>query len=618
MPLLILILSACGIRNTDTPDDSLVDGGDDSNPVLHNYSTEVAALYDKDSDGYLATETPQNILDQINDGYYANTPSEVKLGDCNDDPANGGASVNPGATEIPYDGIDQDCKDGDLVDVDGDGYDAGARGSDDDCDDDNSAVNPSMAEISNNGVDDNCDGQANKITGTDLVLDDLVADGLAIRLTGESEGAETGHSIVLSGAADNSFFVTAPAASGSTGYENIGKVYMITPPVLGNMDLATDATAVFTSSSTDALGDGFGYAVANVENFDGTGGDAVLIGSSGGRDYTGTVYLFADGTRSSGNYTADDADSSVSGGHYDLLGNAINSAGDINNDGMTDVWVGAFFENYVGAVYLLGGNAENRLDNTLLKFTAGTSNLALGTALATTGDVDFDGDGLPDLLIGDFQYGSSHFDEQFRAYFYQGAAYIVPSSGMQSVLSSEISVDNIVSDLGGTMFYGASFDSLSAGQPVINGDINNDGYADILIGGPTSSNSRKGAAYLYYGSDILGKTKSTDQADIIFNGEDTDDYAGFGTSFVPSADGDRDGILIGATMIGGGAGKSYLFYSDQLTSGVMSLANASAKFNGAGIVQSSDVTDDGVADILLGTPDSHVSGAAYVYPGIGF
>ena len=72
-------------------------------------------------------------------------------------------AVNPGATEVCDDQIDNDCDgstdcdDSDcIVDADGDGYDAEPCGND--CDDDNAAVNPGATEVKN-GIDDNCDGQ---------------------------------------------------------------------------------------------------------------------------------------------------------------------------------------------------------------------------------------------------------------------------------------------------------------------------------------------------------------------------------------------------------------------------------------------------------------------------
>jgi len=72
--------------------------------------------------------------DQDGDGYPANN-------DCNDHDAN----INPGENEIPYDGIDQNCQDGDLSDVDGDGYDSTEVGGDD-CNDRDRTVHPGASD----------------------------------------------------------------------------------------------------------------------------------------------------------------------------------------------------------------------------------------------------------------------------------------------------------------------------------------------------------------------------------------------------------------------------------------------------------------------------------------
>ncbi len=75
-------------------------------------------------------------------------------GDCDDnDPA-----VNPAATEIPYNGKDDDCNPATSdTDVDGDGYDAVEVGGED-CNDQNVSINPDATEIPGNNVDENCDG----------------------------------------------------------------------------------------------------------------------------------------------------------------------------------------------------------------------------------------------------------------------------------------------------------------------------------------------------------------------------------------------------------------------------------------------------------------------------
>jgi hypothetical protein len=71
--------------------------------------------------------------------------------DCDpDDP-----TVYPGADEVPYDGIDQDCFRGDLNDLDVDGY-PGAEAGGPDCDDTDPAINPGVEDLGD-GIDNDCD-----------------------------------------------------------------------------------------------------------------------------------------------------------------------------------------------------------------------------------------------------------------------------------------------------------------------------------------------------------------------------------------------------------------------------------------------------------------------------
>jgi hypothetical protein len=115
---------------------------DDGNAAVNPGATEIAynGIDDDCSGG--------DLTDVDNDGYDGGLGGS----DCDD----GNAAINPGATEIPYNGVDEDCSGGDLIDFDNDGYDGGLGGSD--CDDGNSAINPGPTEIPYNGIDEDCSG----------------------------------------------------------------------------------------------------------------------------------------------------------------------------------------------------------------------------------------------------------------------------------------------------------------------------------------------------------------------------------------------------------------------------------------------------------------------------
>jgi MYXO-CTERM domain-containing protein len=65
-------------------------------------------------------------------------------------------TVFPGAEEVPYDGVDNDCLEGDVEDADGDGFaDVSVGGTD--CDDGNAEIFPGAEEICDDELDNDCD-----------------------------------------------------------------------------------------------------------------------------------------------------------------------------------------------------------------------------------------------------------------------------------------------------------------------------------------------------------------------------------------------------------------------------------------------------------------------------
>ncbi|MCI0648922.1 MAG: integrin alpha [Chloroflexi bacterium] len=302
----------------------------------------------------------------------------------------------------------------------------------------------------------------------------------------------------------------------------------------------------------------------------------------------------------------------------DEAGASLASAGDINGDGYGDLLIGANLNdsgpgNNGGAAYLvLGGpggwSLSKRLGQspTIEYFGEADSDNA-GISVAGAGDVN--GDGFDDLLIG-----ANLNDDGGGVGSNSGAAYLVLGSASPAG-----------GNLNTTIQYTGEAASDNAGISVAGaGDINGDGFDDLLIGANLNGAGDNGAAYLVLGGGGLPApgTQTSLATAVKYTGEAAGNQAG--RSVAGAGDTDRDGLadmIIGAPLNadgGANAGAIYLLPGSAAPASISlsTAAPAVVQFTGAGgenagtsVAGAGDANADGFADLLAGAPLNDAAGA---------
>ena len=229
-----------------------------------------------------------------------------------------------------------------------------------------------------------------------------------------------------------------------------------------------------------------------------------------------------------------------------------------------------------------------------------------GTGVAS-GDIN--GDGIPDLVVSASGANSG-----------AGAVYVIhgPVNGPIGLEHSDAIVSGVLAgDLAGT--------SLASG-----GDVNGDGYDDILVGAPSASpdsaRTSGGVSYLLVGPVVDG---SLANAHALFAGETTDDNSGRYVAMVGDVDADGlDDMMVGAlnsNSFASDAGAAFLVLGP--VTGTIELADAEAQIQGeaqfdhlGSVAGAGDVDGDGNDDVITGALENGTGsdddrGRAYVFFG---
>jgi hypothetical protein len=336
----------------------------------------------------------------------------------------------------------------------------------------------------------------------------------------------------------------------------------------------------------DVNGDGFADVMFSSPNDD-TGGTGATFLVFGGRSNL-TALDLADGSVDGHATLA--AISSTTG--FKIFGEgsantgyagSFGSAGDVNGDGIEDIIVGGLWATSngqagAGATYVIYGGAaklgaldaaDGALDGQLhLDHLTTATGFRMGgkaetdwsgSAASSAGDVN--GDGFDDILVGAHGYDS-------KGRMQSGAVFVV-YGGPENLTALDL-LDGVADDrmqlhlLDGTTGFrldGANISDFTGSSVSAAGDVNGDGFADLLIGANGASPDGIGGAgvgYIVYGGNFSGAvTHLGDAADNILTG------TGKAETFIGGGGNDTISGGGGADSIDAGVGADQIHVSDR-------------------------------------------------------
>ena len=294
------------------------------------------------------------------------------------------------------------------------------------------------------------------------------------------------------------------ARQDDTGGTNRGAVYVLLMNSDGSVKSSqkiADNTGGFNVTLID--NDQLGVSVAGVGDLDNDGVEDVAVGANGddtggtGRGAVWVLLMNSNGTVKTFQKIADNTGGfNVTLTNSDNFGVSVSALDDLDNDGVEDLVVGAYFDDTGGAergaayVLLMNSNGTVKSSQKIADNTGGfnvtlTNDDRFGISVA--GVDDLDNDGTEDLAVGSHQDDTGGTD--------RGAMYVLLMNSNGTVKSSQKIADN-TSGFNVTLTDVDNF-GISAGGV---GDLDNDGIGDLAVGawGDDTGGSFRGAVYVLF------------------------------------------------------------------------------------------------------------------------
>ncbi|MBN4006631.1 tandem-95 repeat protein [Nostoc sp. LPT] len=404
------------------------------------------------------------------------------------------------------------------------------------------AINGSGGFSVSNAGDINGDGFDDVIIGAAFASDNYVVFGRSSgfgtsfdisTLNGSNgfaiEGIEYDRSISVSSAGDingdgfDDVIIKTPTAA---------KSYVVFGSNSGfkaSLDLSTlNGSNGFVIQGINPFNEQSNSFVSDAGDINGDGFDDLIIGASSasanGKTYAGQSYVvFGKSSAFAASFNLSDLNGSngfaINGTDaFKRLGFSVSSAGDINGDGFDDLIIGAgtrgVFGNFIGNSYVVFGSSSGFGASLNLFDLNGNNGFAInsisndsGFSVSSAGD--FNGDGFDDLIIGApsaFANGKS----------YAGQSYVVFGKSSGFAASFNLSTLN---GSNGLAINGIDEADLTGSSVSSAGDLNGDGFDDLIIGAAASSlRGPDGVGDSYV---LFGFATPTASADIASTKEDT-------------------------------------------------------------------------------------------------